>query len=285
MKVGIIGPEHMAATWEKYLRYISDIEEVIIAPRLDLINDIDTCLVLNEATSPGSGTRPLMDALKRGYHILWVAPLPTDPSEINKCFELAEESGVIVMFSMWSHYSPATQWLFNHIATPDKIHIHREWPGPQHTPDRFTLYRIFLEELSICTAWTRSRTVRFEGDSGLPSSRIGESRDMHQLLLDFSNGSRASIVLIPYGLENRHSRFVRDSRLAAVCQINDHIIRKWFLQGETSHVPEIMRFDFREPARRLLSHFFRSVKSREQPIFGIRELNQLAGLMQQFPIP
>ncbi len=282
MKIGIIGPEPMAMTWEQHLRFITGVNEVVMARDISLLDDVAACLILNDASSGETDTGQLLAALKRGFHILWVAPLPADPDEIRRWHEAAEESSVIVMFSMWAHYSPATQWLFNHIAPPGKIHIHREWAGPRHTPDVTTLYRIFLEEVSLCLEWSRSRLIRFEGDVHIPSGKATENPPVQQLYLRFSNGTTSSIFLNPFGLENRHSRFLAGSKMAAVCQINEHLIKKWMLDGAEQDTPELMHFDFKDPARHLLSHFIRSVRTGCKPIFGIGELHQLAAIIRHF---
>ncbi len=282
MKVGIIGPEPMALTWEQHLRFITGVHEVVMARSIDLLDDVTACLILNDASSADTDTHQLKTALKRGFHILWVAPLPTDHREIRDWFEASQESSAIVMFSMWSHYSPATQWLFNHITPPGKLHIHREWAGPRYTPDSRTLYRILLEEVSLCLEWSRSHLVRFEGDVHIPSDHGTASPDMQQLHLRFGNGTSGSIFLNPYGLENRHSRFFIGNKMAAVCQINEQLIKKWMRDGAEQDTPEVMRFDYREPARHLLSHFIRSVRTGCKPVFGISELRQLASVIEKF---
>ncbi len=281
MKVGIIGPEPMAMTWEQHLRFMAGVHEVIMARSIELLDDVSVCLILNDASSEETDTNQLLAALKRGFQILWVAPLPTDPGEIRSWYEASEESSTIIMFSMWSHYSPATQWLFNHITPPGKIHIHREWSGPDHTPNTNTVYRIFLEEVSLCLEWSRSRPIRFEGDIRIPGHAT-DSPSMQQLHIRFSNGTASSLFLNPYGLENRHSRFIIGNKMAAVCQINEHLIKKWMLDGAEQDTPHIMRFEYKEPARHLLSHFIRSVRTGCKPIFGISELYQLAGIIEHF---
>ncbi len=283
MKIGILGPEHMAMTWEKHLRLVSDVREVVIAPELKLLRNMDACLILSDAVLTPGPSGALLEALKHHCHILWVAPLPTDLNEISRWHETSEEAGVKVMFSMWAHYSPATRWLFNHISNPKKIHIHREWPGPRHTPDTHTLYRIILEEISLCLEWTQKRPVKLEGDLDFfPIRGSTMAHSMKQLHIRFSGDARASILLNPFGLENRHSRFVTGNHMAAVCQINEHLIKKWLFHGNASHTPELMRFDYREPARHLISHFIRSVRSGEQPLFGISELQKLATFLSRF---
>ncbi len=282
MKVGIIGPEPMALTWEQHLRFITGVHEVIMARRIDLLDDVTACIILNDASSPDTDTHQFLTALKRGFHILWVAPLPTDHREIRTWVEASEESPAIVMFSMWSHYSPATQWLFNHVTPPGKIHVHREWAGPQHTPDPRSLYRILLEEVSLCLEWSRSRLVRLEGDVHIPSGQDTGRPVMQHLHLRFGNGTTSTLFLNPYGLENRHSRFLAGKKMAAVCQINEHIVKKWIYDGSKQDTPEVMRFDYREPARHVLSHFIRSVRTGCKPVFGISELHQLANIIEHF---
>lgn len=282
MKVGIVGPGPMAQTWEQHLRFVTGVHEVVMARDIDLLDDTDACLILNDASASATNSSQLLTALKRGFHVLWVAPLPADPDEIRHWHEASEESSVTVMFSMWAHYSPATQWIFNHISPPGKIHVHREWSGPGHTPDVSSLYRIFLEEVSLCLEWSRSHIVHFEGDVAIPSADAMNPPSMQQLHLRFANGSTSSIFLNPYGLENRHSRFITGRKMAAVCQIDAHLIKKWMLDGTGQDTPQIMRFDYSDPARHLISLFIRSVRTGCKPIFGIDELHQLADLIDHF---
>lgn len=256
-----------------------------MAPEIAMLDNVTACLILNDGVHSHFSSSQLTEALKRGWHILWAAPLPADPEIIRNWHKMARETGVIVMFSMWSHYAPSTQWLFNHINPPGKIHIHREWPGPQNTPDVWSLYRIFLEEISLCLEWSRSQPVRFEGNLFLPTSRSDNLSQMQQMHIRFGNGTTSSLFLNPYGLENRHSRFITGNKMAAVCQINGQLIKKWIIQGDRQQSPQILHFDYTEPARHLLSHFFRSVLTGVKPIFGIHELNHLADIIERLRSP
>ena len=285
MKFGIIGPGSMAMTWEHHLRNTMGVQEVVIAPRVDMLQHVDAVIIPGNSEDSEKHIHLLKDALRRGYHVLWVAPPPTDPESIRSCLSIATESGAIVMFAMWSYYSPATQWLFNHIPSPTKIHIHREWSGPQHTPDTLTLNRIFLEEISLCLEWCGSEPVHIEGDLPPTNRPDGNRPEMRQLHLRFGNDASATLFMNPYGLENRHSRFIKGKKMAAVCQINNHIIKKWFLDGEQQKTPQVMRFGYREPAQHLLSHFTRSIRSAEKPAFGITELDHLMSQLHRFPKP
>ena len=282
MKIGILGPEHMAMTWEKHLRSVSDVHEVVIAPKLRLLRNLDACLILSNTTLHSESTEYVLEALKHGYHILWIAPPPLKTVDVNRWYEASEEAGVTVMFAMWPHYSPATRWLCNHITNPEKIIIHREWPGPKFTPDPHALHRIILEELSLCLEWAQKRVVKLEGDLDLSQSHNNPASATKQLHIQFAGKTSASIHLIPYGLENRHSRFVTGEHMAAVCQINDQMIKKWLFHGKESHTPELMHFDYREPARLLISHFIRSIRTEGKPLYGIVELQKLVSFLDRF---
>ncbi|MBP3193603.1 hypothetical protein [Natronogracilivirga saccharolytica] len=282
MKFGIIGPGSMAATWEQHLRRTAGVHEVVITPRISMLQHVDAVIIPGSGDEPGRQTGLLQDALKSGYHVLWVAPPPLNAADVRSCLDIAEESGMVVMFAMWSYYSTATQWLFSHIASPKKIHIHREWSGPKHTPDVQTLNRILLEEISICLEWCKSEPVQLEGDLPFGNLADDQEQQMHLLHMKFGNGSSASIFMNPFGLENRHSRFAIGQKLAAVCQINDHIVKKWLLGDEQQKTPHIMRFDYSEPAQHLLSRFIRCVQNGEKPAFGITELDHLISRMDRF---
>lgn len=282
MKIGIVGPDTMARTWEHHLRRVSEMQEVIIAQRVEILNDVDACLILDDGSATDKASRQLIKALKNSYHVLWIAPLPTSPEVIANWHQAHEESGATVMLPMWAHYSPATRWLFNHIPRPAKIHIHREWSGPRFTPDTTTLQRIFLEEVSLCLEWNPGQPVRIEGDISLLPYDRQEKPGMRHVFIYFGNGTSASIFMNPFGLENRHSRFAGSDKIAAVCQVNQHLIKKWLLHVEHPDTPRILRFDYQEPAFHLLSHFIRSVKNGEEPLFGIHQWHALVTELRRF---
>ena len=258
---------------------MAEIQQVTITQNLSLLNKVDACVLLGKNRIPGDQSGEVMEAIKRGYHILFVGPQPTDFREIKLWRKASEESGITLMFSMWAHYAPTTQWLFNHIAIPRKIHVHREWAGPKYTPDTITLHRIFLEEISICLKWLDKQPVSLDGHFDFTSIQNDKPLDMWQLTLRFANGTFASIVLNPFGLENRHSRFITGDKMAAVCQINNHLIKKWLLNNQPTQIPDVLRFDQFEPAQHLLSHFMRAIKTNEKPAFGIAELYQLSSFL------
>ncbi len=52
MKFGIIGPGSMAATWEQHLRRTAGVHEVVITPRISMLQHVDAVII------PGSGDEP-----------------------------------------------------------------------------------------------------------------------------------------------------------------------------------------------------------------------------------
>lgn len=288
MHIGIAGSGPMAATWHKYLESGSEAGEISLLTRLDQPGSIDACIVLanqfhDQKTHEGqpASADPILKALKKGVHLLWVGALPSDYQQIKTWHASAAESGSIFMFALWGHYAPTTQWLSSHVSSPRKIHIHREWPGPKHTPDNNTLHRLFLEELSLCIGWMRSRPVSWQGDSPLLYANNPHCVPAAQWFFTFANGGRLTISWQPYGMENRHSRFLYGDKLAATCQINEHIIKKWLTHNQVSHTPELMHFDHQQPAQHVLSHFFRAVRTGKAPLFGVDELVELTSIMDE----
>ena len=288
MHIGIAGYGPMAATWQKYLESGSETGTISQLARLDRPGNIDACIVLanqvyDQFTSAGQTASgdPILKALKKGVHLLWVGALPSDYQQIITWHASAAESGSVFMFALWGHYAPTTQWLSTHVSSPHKIHIHREWPGPKHTPDNDTLHRLFLEELSLSIGWMRSRPIRCQGDSPLLYSNNPDYVPAAQWFFTFANGGRLTISCQPYGMENRHSRFLYGKKLSATCQINDHIIKKWLADDQVSHTPEIMHFDHPLPAQHILSHFFRAVRTGKKPLFGVDELLDLTSIISE----
>lgn len=288
MHIGIAGSGPMAATWHKYLESGSDAGEISELTRLDEPGTIDVCIVLanqvyNNDTPKGhtASGDPVLKALKKGIHLLWVGALPSDYPQIKTWQASAAESGAVFMFALWGHYAPTTQWLSSHVSSPLKIHIHREWPGPKHTPDSDTLHRLFLEELSLCIGWMRSRPISLHGDSPSLYAHNPGRIPAAQWFFTFANGGKLSMSWQPYGMENRHSRFLYGNKLAATCQINEHIIKKWLMDDQVSHTPELMHFDHQQPAQHVLSHFFRAVRTGKAPLFGVDELLELISIANE----
>ncbi|MDI6401186.1 hypothetical protein QLX67_04210 [Balneolaceae bacterium ANBcel3] len=283
MKFGLIGPGHMAATWEQHLRRITGVHEVIIATDIDALDVVDGCILLDEPDASRPVNPVLPDALKKGYHILRIGPVPTQEEIVKHLEKTALEAGCILMFSMWAHYAPSTRFLFNHVRPPKKIHIHREWPGPAFTPDPMTLYRIILEEISLCLEWSHSRPVAINGLHSLDYYLNAPEYAMHHIQVLFENDASATLFINPFGLEDRQSRFVTGEKMAAVYHINHQVVKKWlFGPQKQSHIPEVLHFENKEPAQNLLSHFIRSVRTGSKPLFGIEELCRLISAVQRF---
>ncbi|MEX0889970.1 MAG: hypothetical protein WDZ33_00395, partial [Balneolaceae bacterium] len=115
MKVGILGDRKRAQVWEKHLRPLKAVQEVVIASTLKDIRGSYCCILIDD--SPHN-LDLLADTIRLGIHSYLVAEIPTDTEKLRKVHSYSQESDVRVQFSHWPSLSSATQWMRSQLPKP-----------------------------------------------------------------------------------------------------------------------------------------------------------------------
>ena len=83
MKISIIGEKARAATWEKHLRKLSVINEVIFTSSLAAATDTDAVFLIDDSDS---FLNNLYNSIRSGYHTYLISRLPVDSIMLEKIY-------------------------------------------------------------------------------------------------------------------------------------------------------------------------------------------------------
>lgn len=219
MKVGILGDRKRAQVWEKHLRPLKAVQEVVIASTLKDIRGSHCCILIDD--SPHN-LDLLADTIRLGIHSYLVAELPTDTEKLRKVHSYSQESDVRVQFSHWSSLSSATQWMRSQLPKPDFAHIHRESVHHSFSENRQKLKRQWIDELAWIIKWMGVRIHRIEADT--PASSLDGSGI--RIYIKFENGSTASLYHSTIGTDRIHRRIAAGSKISLDCNVLSQSVKR-----------------------------------------------------------
>lgn len=260
MRVGIIGDKNRASAWEKNLRPLSEVQEVVISQKLSDIHDTDACILLDD--SPGN-LQLLSDVIKLGIHSYLVANLPSDSGPLKKICGLIEESGVRVQFSHWPTLSPATQWMKQLLPKPDFIQIIKEHPHSSIPEHRERLSSYWIDEITWIVNWMDLRTHRVDVQQ-LAGEDTGTGI---RIYLKFENGASASFFYFAAGSENIHRRIASGPGLILDYNVDRQAVRKTQPDEQKRLNVESRTFDTTKAAELSASLFIKAIKEKSDTAF------------------
>ena len=123
MKIAILGERNRASAWEKHLRKLSAISEVVITSSIPVKDSVDAAILLDNTDLKLNSLEQL---IKLGIHSYLVSQLPLDEKALEKIHYSAQEANVRVQFSHWPSLAPASLWMKQKIQKPNLIQIKRE---------------------------------------------------------------------------------------------------------------------------------------------------------------
>ncbi len=95
MKIAILGETARASAWEKHLRKLSVITEVVITSSIPERNSVDAAILLDNTDQKLNSLEQL---IKLGIHSYLVSHLPLDKKALEKVHHSAQEADVRVQF-------------------------------------------------------------------------------------------------------------------------------------------------------------------------------------------
>ena len=123
MRIGIIGTRKRALTWEKHLRTLATVREVIIMPELTDTSSLDACILIDDTENR---YRYLEKLIRDGIHTYLISKIPEQIEKLEKLYYLQQEAGVRVQYTHWPSLAPSTLWLKQQINKPVSIQILRD---------------------------------------------------------------------------------------------------------------------------------------------------------------
>lgn len=260
-----------AKVWEQRLRTAASVSGVVISRKLESLGDVDACIMLEDDEE--KGYQKAVKAIRLGMHLFWVGPLPTDSVRIEELYHASEEANIILQFSHWATFSPATQWMFNELRKPKVIHIQKDLPRSvflnQNRPFEYT----WIEDLGLCLKWMGSNLHRI--DANLIHLTPYEPIAI-QIFLRFENSSSAVIFVNTMSAKTTHERFAADNNITIQCNVLSQELRVAYHGSNEDYSFERKEMESTETADIALNNFLKSIQlHRPSPYSGYDAL-QLA---------
>ena len=260
MRVGIVGDKDRAAAWEKHLRPLTAVHEVVITPEISDLDDVDACILLDDSTTK---LQTLAESIRLGLHSYLVSTLPTDENQLKTIYSLAQESDVRVQFSHWPTISPASQWMRQQLPKPGFIQVIKEHSHISFSENRPRFSQSWMDETAWIVKWMGMATHRIEACHIIP----GNPESGLHIYLKFENGASATLFYLVSGSEDRHRRFVSASTLLLDCDANRQTVKKTLIGDNQRVTVESQTFDATLSAELSANLFFKAIKLKKDTAF------------------
>ena len=269
MKIAIIGDTSRADAWEKHLRKLAAIHEVVITSSLENKNEVDAALLLDDGTKNLSSLEHL---IKLGLHTYFISQLPSDSSELERMYRLASESNVRVQFSHWPTLAPASMWMIQQMKKPDLIQIKREVQMTPNSTAQSNIDHHWIDELGWATKILGGNVHRVEAKQlSVEKKRVGIS-----INLRYEDASVAAIQFSALGNQNIHQRTISDGTISIDCDaIRQHV--KLFRENSYGNIKsETHNFDPKLTAENSIFQFVKSIQLKKETLFNPYDAYQTA---------
>lgn len=272
MKIGIVGAADRAAAWENHLRPHRSVSEVIITAELKDLGDVDACFLLD--SSPADSGY-LLTAIKNGLHTFLIAPLPTGQAFAEQIYHAAEEANVLVQFSHWPTFAPASQWMQQQIKKAAFAQINREISHTRYIESEHHLRHFWVDELALCLKWMNATVHHVE----VKKTGLNGNDGAIHLFLRFDSGATAGIFVFTAAGNDRHSRVIADQFLIAECDVLKQTVRMG-RKGQENHLFfERKDFDASQAAKLATVQFLKSVQLNKPTLYNTYDLLQLSAVI------
>lgn len=260
MRVGILGDRDRAVAWEKHLRPLSAVHEVVITTSLSDLDDIDACILLDDTAS---NLGLLADSIRLGFHSYLVSSLPTEEEPLKRIHRLAQESDVRVQFSHWPTISPSSQWMKQQLPKPSFIQIIKEHSHINFSETRLRFSHTWIDEIAFIVKWMGINTHKLEATSFFP----GTPEAGLNIFIKFENGSSAALFFLVSGNEERHRRLASAPALLLDCNVDRQAVKKSVMKDNQRLSSESQTFNPAKAAGLSASLFFKAIKLKKETAF------------------
>jgi predicted dehydrogenase len=270
MKIGIVGPADRAIAWEKHLRPHRSVSEVTITSKLADVGRVDACLMLDESDQR---LQHVLEAVKQGYHSFLVAPLPTDPKNVEKVYHAAEEANVLLQFSHWPTLAPASKWMSKKINKPSFLQITREIRHAQYFDSGHTFDYYWIDELAFCLRWINGAVHHID----LKTASFDNNQPyLLHLFLRFDSGATTNIYINAAAAKSNHHRVAADNYYLLDCNVTEQSVRLGEQQNEQSRLYfKKQSFDASKSAELACLEFIKSIQLNRPTIYSGYHLMEL----------
>jgi hypothetical protein len=270
MKIAIVGEKARASAWEKHLRKLSVVSEVIITTSIIDHTEIDALLLIDDSEE---NLYRLNQSIKAGNHTYLISKLPLKRDHLETVYHTSEEAGVTVQFSHWPTYAESMNWIYQELGKPELVQIKKEIVPLDHRfPDLDDLDHNWIDELALIIKWLGGNIHQYEVK---PVRLNGKPLGM-DITLRFENRSLATIQFFAGAEKEYHQRLLSSNQVLADCNISEQVIRL-FSGSETDHLSVRKKaFDPKNTAERSVIQFIKSIQLQKKSLFSPYDALQTA---------
>jgi hypothetical protein len=274
MKIAIIGEHDRSSAWEKHLRKLNTIQEVLISSTLESGLEADGLLLLD---STPDNLSLLNRAVKLGYHSYLISPIRYAVKELRSIYHAAQEANVQVQFSHWPSFAPSSLWIRQNLNKPVFIQVKKEFSYLKSASLVNDFEHHWSDEIAYIVRIMGSNIHQLD----VKFAAIEELRVALNISLRYEDASVASIQMQVCGSSDIHQRVISDRNQIFDCNVLtqkvNHTTARRF--GKLSTRTET--FDRRQAAELSVIQFIKSIQSRKTPLFSIYDAMQAATVIEK----
>ena len=270
MKIAIIGKKERASAWEKHLRKLTIVSEVVITGTLSEDKDIAAVLLIDDSADCLSN---LLRSIKLGNHTYLISKMPSDLELLETIYHSSEEAGVNVQFSHWPSMAESMNWIRQQVSKPDLIQIKKESVPPNFRAMESEDFKSdWLDELALIIKWLGGNIHRFEVKPiQLHSHLLGLN-----LTLRYENSAVASIQYLGTASKETHQRIFSNRIAIADCDIVNQKVRLHTLNETNKVTVREKKFDPSDTAEWSVVQFIKSIQLGQITLFSPYDALQTA---------
>ncbi len=270
MKIAIIGMRDRAAAWEKHLRKLSIVEEVVIMNDLPVNKEFTAVLLIDD--TPENLER-LLKSVRLGNHTYLISKLPSNPQLLEKIYHYSEESGVNVQFSHWPSMAESMNWIRQQINKPDLIQIKKEVvPLNFRVMEEADFEYDWLDELALLIKWLGGNIHRFE----VKPIRLNHHFLGLNLTLRYENSAVASLQYLGAASDESHQRIFSNHQIMANFDVIHQKVRLHTLNELNNVSVKEKKFDPTDTAEWSVIQFIKSIQLSQPTLFSPYDALQTA---------
>jgi hypothetical protein len=260
MKVAIIGEKKRALAWEKHVRKLSVVNEVVLSTSLFNDSGLDAVILLDDSQE---NLNRLLDAIRAGQHSYLVSRIPLHQEKLEIIHSSSQEAGVHVQFSHWPSIAPSTQWIHQQLDKPGLIQVKKEIEPVNFKVDTEEFEHHWTDEVAYFTKWLGGNVHRMDVK---PVTISGLTLGLN-LTLRFEDASVASLQLSSFGKSDIHQRIISNRTAMIDNDIIKQSVRVFRVNEQNRISIQKKQFDPADTAEWSVMQFFKSIQMNKSTIF------------------
>lgn len=262
MKIAIVGEKERAAAWEKHLRKLTIVQEVVLTTSLGVADEPDAVLLIDDS---GENLQRLLHSIKGGHHTCLISRLPINLPLLEKVYHASEEAGVNVQFSHWPSMAESMHWVSQQVKKPDLIQIKKETiPANTRVIDEEDFEHDWIDELALIIKWLGGNIHRFE----VKPIILGKIPLGLSINLRFENSAVANIQFLASSGKEKHQRIFSNRTMVADCNVLKQKVRLHKLNDLNRITIQEKVFDPSDTAEWSVVQFIKSIQIGQATLFS-----------------